>query len=324
LLAEFGLSNLAEQVWLVLLGAPEASTQQIAKATLAQPLAVGDALTELSESGLARTASLPSGFALNEPTIAIEMLIARRERELASRRERLGAIRTTLPDVASTYLHARAAGQHTVDLEIVHAYDEIQERIFLAAEKTQTQHRHFMRGVRAETVRGAADADAASLRRGVLQRSLIGTAEMVNPEVFAALQHLHDLGEEIRVVPSVPTQLMIMDHDLAVVPRCADDQLQGAIFIRERALIDLLVLLFDQLWATAVPVFDDSDGPGAPSGRPARVLALMATGVKDEGIARALGVGARTVRRDVADFKDALGVSSRAEIVAAALRQGWL
>jgi DNA-binding NarL/FixJ family response regulator len=54
------------------------------------------------------------------------------------------------------------------------------------------------------------------------------------------------------------------------------------------------------------------------------VLALMATGVKDEGIARALGVGARTVRRDVADFKDALGVSSRAEIVAAALRQGWL
>jgi DNA-binding CsgD family transcriptional regulator len=50
----------------------------------------------------------------------------------------------------------------------------------------------------------------------------------------------------------------------------------------------------------------------------------MMTGMKDERIARALGVGARTVRRDIAELRTMLGVSSRTEIVAAAAKRGWL
>jgi DNA-binding NarL/FixJ family response regulator len=56
----------------------------------------------------------------------------------------------------------------------------------------------------------------------------------------------------------------------------------------------------------------------------ARVLELMAAGVKDDRIARILGVGSRTVRRDIAEIKESLGASSRTEVVAAAVRQGWL
>lgn len=324
LLTEFGLTNQAEQVWLALLSAPDASVTEIAAATGSSQASVGSALNELAGAGLARAEDSPCGFVVHEPTIAIETLIARGERELASRRERLGSIRTSVPELAEIYIRARAANQDTVGLDVVHAYDEIQDRILLASENTRNEHRHFMRGVRAETVRTAAKADADSLGRGVHQRSLIGTSDLEDPEVFAALQVLHDLGEEIRVVASVPTQMMIMDHDLAVVPRCADDQSQGAIFIREQVLVDLLVSLFDQMWSTAIPVFDNSNRPGAPVGRMARVLALMATGVKDETIARSLGVGVRTVRRDIADLKEALGVSSRAEIVTAAVRRGWL
>jgi DNA-binding NarL/FixJ family response regulator len=118
--------------------------------------------------------------------------------------------------------------------------------------------------------------------------------------------------------------MMIMDHDLAVIPRAADDPSQGAIFIRESALVELLIYLFDHMWAVGQPVFADPEGPGAPTGRVARVLELMAAGVKDERIARTLGVGSRTVRRDISELKQALGASSRTEIVAAAVRQGWL
>ncbi|HVV77063.1 MAG TPA: LuxR C-terminal-related transcriptional regulator [Mycobacteriales bacterium] len=324
LLTEFGLTDQAEQVWRALLADPNASLAEIGDATSAEAPEITKALKELAEAGLARSESSPSGFGIHEPTIAIETLIARDERELASRRERLGAIRATVPDLAEIYVRARAATQQSVDVDVVHAFDEIQERIFLAGERTRIQHRHFMRGVRTETVRGAASADAESLSRGVRQRSLIGTSDLVDPEVFAALQVLHDLGEEIRVVDSVPTQLMIMDRELAVVPRAADDQAQGAIFIREQALVDLLICLFDQMWLVAVPVFDDSNSPGAPSGRVARVLALVATGVKDDRIARTLGIATRTVRRDIADLRDELGVSTRTEIVAAAVRRGWL
>jgi DNA-binding NarL/FixJ family response regulator len=181
-----------------------------------------------------------------------------------------------------------------------------------------------MRNVQAESVRSALAADAESLGRGVHQRSIIGTSDLADPEVYEALRSLHALGEEIRALPDVPTQMMIMDRDLAVVPRSAKDEAQSAIFIREPALVALLLHLFEHMWAAAIPVFGDSRSPGAPSGRPARVLELVAVGVKDERIARTLGIGTRTVRRDIAELREQLGVTSRAEIVAAAIRRGWL
>jgi hypothetical protein len=45
---------------------------------------------------------------------------------------------------------------------------------------------------------------------------------------------------------------------------------------------------------------------------------------EDERIGRTLRVGVRTVRRDVAELKSTLGVTSRPEIPAAAKLKGWL
>lgn len=324
LLTEFGLTGQAEVVWLAMLGAPEASIPELVATTAIDAREVSEALSDLVAAGLARPESSPSGFAVHEPTIAMDTLIARDERELASRRERLGAIRATVPELAEIYTRARASKAHSVDLDFVHEADEIVQRIFLAGESTRTEHRHLMRGVRAATVRGAVDADTATLRRGVRQRSIIGTEELADPEVFDSLEQLHKLGEEIRTTSVVPAQMMIMDNDLAVLPRSADDPSQGAIFIREPTLVTVLAFLFDHMWSMAIPVFGNPTGFGAPTGRTARVLELMAAGVKDERIARTLRIATRTVRRDIAEMRDQLRVSSRTEIVAAAVRQGWL
>lgn len=324
LLTEFGLSEQAELVWLALLAEPFATRDELTATTVLSSPDVASALSELMHAGLARHESSPSGFGVHEPTIAIETLIARGERELAARRERLGAIRSSVPDLAEIYSRGRASSQQSVDLDVVHTVEEIRQRIFLAGESTKSEHRHLMRDVQAQTVRDAVDADAAILGRGVQQRSIIGTADLANPDVFEALGLLHDLGEEIRVVATVPTQMMIMDRDLAVVPRSPDDQSQGAIFIREPALVALLIFLFDHMWSAAIPVFGNPRGLGPPTDRMARVLELMAAGVKDESIARTLGIATRTVRRDIAEMRDRLRVSSRTEIVAAAIRQGWL
>jgi DNA-binding NarL/FixJ family response regulator len=118
--------------------------------------------------------------------------------------------------------------------------------------------------------------------------------------------------------------VLICDRQLAVVAVDPEDINNGAMFLRVRSLIDLLVLLFEQMWATAEPVFTEPTSPNAPDGRLLRTLELLAIGTKDERIARTLGVGPRTIGRDIADLKAALGVSTRTEIVAAAIRQGWL
>jgi DNA-binding NarL/FixJ family response regulator len=51
---------------------------------------------------------------------------------------------------------------------------------------------------------------------------------------------------------------------------------------------------------------------------------MISAGATDDAIARTLGVGVRTIRRDVAELRTSLGVGTRTEIVAAAIRQGWL
>jgi DNA-binding NarL/FixJ family response regulator len=98
----------------------------------------------------------------------------------------------------------------------------------------------------------------------------------------------------------------------------------GAIFIRVQSVVDALILMYEHMWSIATPVFTTAPIAAVPHGRSARVLEQLGIGAKDETIARTLGVGVRTIRRDVADLKISLGVQSRGEIAAAAVRKGWL
>ena len=54
------------------------------------------------------------------------------------------------------------------------------------------------------------------------------------------------------------------------------------------------------------------------------LLRLLATGQKDEQIARALGMSLRTVRRRIADLMTELGADSRFQAGVEAVRRGWV
>ncbi|HWA65209.1 MAG TPA: LuxR C-terminal-related transcriptional regulator [Mycobacteriales bacterium] len=323
ILETFGLTSDAEWLWFALLADPRVDVMSAARAHGLSAGATHAAVNELRAASLVRGSSNHELTAY-EPSLAVETLIARTERELAGRHEQLRSIRSKLPALSESYALARAVDHNTAAIEVVVSLEEIRERISLASEQTKQEHRHLMRDAKAASIRAAAPVDAESLARGVHQRSIIGTSDLAEPDVYEALRELHELGEEIRSLPYVPTQMMVMDRDLAVVPRAPVDSSLGAIFVRERTIVDLLVYMFDHLWSIALPVFGSVEGLGAPSGRVARVLELMAAGVKDERIARTLEVGSRTVRRDIAELKERLSVASRTEVVAAAVRQGWL
>jgi DNA-binding CsgD family transcriptional regulator len=324
LLRIFGLSESVERVWRALLSSPAEDVGGLAASLALSEISVRRALETLASASLARPDQAPSGFAAYEPTLAVETLIARAEREVAAQRAQLQALRASVPHLADTYARARATSGAAADLDVVHSLDDIRERIFLAGERTKNDHRHLIRNLSAATIRNTAPVDAESLARGVNQRSLIGADELADPDVYAALGVLHEMGEQIRSVSSVPTQMMIMDRHLVVLPRAPVDSSRGALFIREQTIVDLMICMFDQLWMTAQSVFGDAQANGAPTGRVARVLEFMASGVIDERIGRTLDIGVRTVRRDIAELKELLGVSSRTEIVAAAVRKGWL
>jgi DNA-binding NarL/FixJ family response regulator len=118
--------------------------------------------------------------------------------------------------------------------------------------------------------------------------------------------------------------MQILDSRLAVVRVDPDDSSKGAMFIRVSNLINLLIDLYERLWDEGEPLFPTSSSAPQLSERQHRLVALLASGAKDEAIARALSVGLRTIRRDISDLKMMAGARSRTDLVTAAIRKGWI
>jgi DNA-binding CsgD family transcriptional regulator len=166
--------------------------------------------------------------------------------------------------------------------------------------------------------------DREAISRGVLCRCIISSVELNDPEIYVELERAHAQGEFLRAVPAVPTRLLLYDRDLAVMLVDPTDITRGAMFVRGGCVVDALVGLFDYMWSTAEPVFATPTDSSAPTARQLRVLELMALGTTDERIARTLGFDVRTIGRDIAALKRMLGVSSRAELIVAAIRNQWI
>lgn len=69
---------------------------------------------------------------------------------------------------------------------------------------------------------------------------------------------------------------------------------------------------------------DEESGGDRLTGREQALLRLMAKGLKDEAIARDLGVSPRTLRRLIADLMRRLDCESRFQAGVEATARGWL
>ena len=130
------------------------------------------------------------------------------------------------------------------------------------------------------------------------------------------------IGEQIRVVPEVPTRLAVIGNR-AMVPEPPGLSSERRILVRQPAVVDMFRAYFEALWdrAVAVPALERG---GATPDLDELLLAQLAEGAKDEQIARILGISLRTVRRRVAAMMDELGVDSRFQAGVEAVRRGWL
>jgi DNA-binding CsgD family transcriptional regulator len=324
-LARIGIADVAaETVWRALMRQPEEDVAALSRHTGLTTTQISAAIKTLLAANLLTASSKPSGVSAIDPRLAIETHIARAERQLAERNAEITDLRTHVAEFVEDYEHGKASAASAPGVEIVVGLDDVRRRVYLASDTVLQVQRSLFRSPSAEGLRDAIRADRDQQSRGVDQRTIIGTSDLADRGVFDHLQTQHARGERVRALGNVPTQMLIMDESLAILAVDPAEPRKGAIFVREAGLLQLLIYLFDHLWAEADPVFNVSSDPSAPNGRPARILELVAGGVKDDKIARTLGVATRTVRRDIAELRNQLGVSSRTEIIAAAVRRGWL
>lgn len=137
------------------------------------------------------------------------------------------------------------------------------------------------------------------------------------------LRRRAEAGEQIRIVPELPSRLVVLGDSHAILPEPMGSADEPRLLIRQPALIEALTLLFELMWERAAPVPSLDRREARPDLR--RLLLLqLADGAKDESIARTLGISLRTVRRRIADIQIELGVDSRFQAGVEAVRRGWL
>lgn len=144
-------------------------------------------------------------------------------------------------------------------------------------------------------------------------------------EIPDTLAHRAGIGEEIRLVPELPTRMLIIGTTHVILPEPLGFEDEPRSLVRQKGLVEAMILWFEAVWAHAEPL--PATEAGAEPGRldlRRFVLQQLAAGAQDEQIARQLGVSLRTVRRRIADLMTELGAESRFQAGVEAARRGWL
>ncbi|MEV4395576.1 LuxR C-terminal-related transcriptional regulator [Nonomuraea sp. NPDC049607] len=177
-----------------------------------------------------------------------------------------------------------------------------------------------------DRLRASRAEDVGAVARGVRVRIMHAQSQLAQPALRDHVQGMLEGGVEVRTMPFVPVRLIMLDRELAVVEATPGDLMAGAMIIEGRGLVASYAALFDYCWMTAsepgeVPRAADGEDLGEQQ---RAVLRLLATGAKDDAIARALGVSNRTVTRVVGELTAQLGADSRFQAGVRAAKLGWI
>lgn len=319
-LSALGFSAAEERLYRVVLRNSGSTVDVIATLLGRTPALVKADLSRFMAVGLV---SVEQGRVVAEPPEqAVGRLISDEALRLQSANEQLDALRSLLPSLTADHVANEIPGGELLPLEAVDLTEIVPLFQGLAALSTgefcwlRPDQWHFPVGHEIDRfVSQLVQAGRAS--RAIYPARVLEEA----PEV---VRMRADVGENVRILASVPTRMAVFGDGAAVVPERWGSDSGRVLVIREPVLVKVVRSLFETMWERALPVPGmDGQVHGRVSDR-RLLLDQLAGGAKDEQIARALGLSLRTVRRRVADVLDELGVDSRFQAGVEAVRRGWI
>jgi DNA-binding NarL/FixJ family response regulator len=169
--------------------------------------------------------------------------------------------------------------------------------------------------------------DQENVRRGVRYRVVVPDSTRTEPVLATRLGALTLAGADARTVPEVPTDALVIDGTVVVLPvdRNAAGATASTAVFRLPSVVTTTVELFERVWPTAVP-FTACDLPNTAelNTKERELLTLLSAGCTDESAAARMNCSVRTVRRMVSTIMDRLGARSRFQAGAKAADRGWL
>ncbi len=151
--------------------------------------------------------------------------------------------------------------------------------------------------------------DLAMVRRGVRMRTLYQHTARHHAPTQVYVERLTAVGSHIRTLTELPGRMIAFDRQLAVLPHGAVRG--GAVALRDPSTVAFLCDAFERAWNTATPFGAPPTTWQVQEGLKRGILHLLSEGMRDEGIARRLGISLRTCRKYVAEIFEELGAQSR-------------
>lgn len=314
-----GLDEAHTAVYRCVLQQTSASTSDVSGALSMSLPRVRPIVAELERLGLlARQAGSPDRFVASPPTMALRPLLLERERGLTRAHEAL---------VELSDLYRRSAEQRSVAdvVDVVIGDDAVRQRVAqLQAASTEQVRVLVLNEIALVSGEENIEEDRA-LARGVRYRVIVESAVLERPGFLTAARDMAQIGEEIRVLPTLPTRMFVADDQMALVPMRSqgEDQGFGALLIHPSGLLDLVISIFEEYWRSAtaflpvaaIPTAEDIDRD---------LLRLLLLGVTDAAAAAQLGISLRTVQRRVAELMEIAGVTTRMQLGAESVRRAWV
>ena len=319
-LGTLGLTPFEEEVLELLVQRGSGTSAELAEESGHPRREVDGALQVLERRGLAVTlVGEPGRFAAAPPVPALEALVSEHQQALEQVRaygqELERRTREGPGGRRPEELLAVVVGEEAVRAQFGQLQREAQDEV-LIFDRPPYLHTDAGRGVN--------DVGAQRIADGVVYRTVYDRCLLEDPDTLARVRRELAGGEQGRVLAGVPLKLALADRRLALLPLLDAEagRPQAAVLVRPSVLLDSLAALFEALWARAVPLREGPSEQADPELK--QVVALLATGLTDAGIARHLGTSERTVRRRIAAALEALGAETRFQAGLQAQQQGWL
>ena len=325
MLEVFGVQALTESVYRAMLEHPTADTAAIASEVDVSVDEVRAELDLLADLMLVEVGVGASPFQAIPPEQAIAVLVAREEARLAERQRQVTEARDDMSALVESFVTSRTQQGSDGLVEQIDDPRVVTSRLFQLTRAARERVSFMLPGeaLPPEAIGPSARLDGELLARGIPLRVVVSDASLERTHWRDHLCGQVQRGVQARSHPAPPQRLVIVDGDVAILPR---DGSAGAIVVHGPDLVGPTAALFDTMWHDAIPIVMDAQVTESEfsDARVRQVVALLAQGQKDEAIARRLQVSVRTVRRLVSAALTALHAESRFEAGLLAVKRGWV
>lgn len=251
------------------------------------------------------------------PDLALHLVVSREELKLRRRLEELSRLRGSAARLSRQLVgEAKETGEDIV--HVVEGTPLVKQKLADVALLARERVRRIDPAPLSEE---ELDTQADARRLVLYERGALD-----NEATFDEVQRRQLRGEEIRLLPRPPARIVLADDQLGfVVLDETPGRLRG-VLVHPSPLLSALGTLFDVLWDRAIPLNggDEREGAWRISDEDAALLRLLAAGLKDQAIARHLGIGLRTVVRRIGNLSRALDAETRFQAGLQAARRGLL